>query len=524
MTVYLCGDLGHRAGGLDLAALAGWLTERHPQTEVRVTPGPCDRPERWLDREGTRADRLLLGLCAADRDRAELHARARRLGFDPLAIEVVDLGATCALTPARAEATRKARALFAAALALSRAYRASGPENARPVFTWDQPVSRRSLFTLPPIRWEVVPSIRDEACAVGRGCRACATLCPHGALRAEGGRMVLSKTQCTGCGACVSTCPVAAIDLPGASLAQIEAQLDALLGSDAANGSRPGILFLCHRGAPALRRLPRPGAAHPIDWLPVELPCLAMVTPAWILQSLQLGAAAVGMLACRREECRFGQRETVEGRAGYCQATLAALDLSPDAVWVADVTDERGLAEALSRPVPSVPLPVGGGRAGVDLRVDHGATANALLGLARQHGRTPARALDHAQSPLGVVTLSPGCTVCGACASACPTAALALDQADAAVTLSFDGTRCTGCGGCVPVCPESVVHVDRHTDLAVLSRGQSVLRRDHVARCEKCGGAVATRALLDRFASILGRDPVMSTITRYCEACRGSLS
>lgn len=523
MTVYLCRDLERPAGGLDLGVLAAWLAERDPETEVRITAGPCDRPERWLDREGARADRLLFGLCAADGDRGELHARARRLGFDPLAIEVVDLGASRALAPARAEATRKARALLDAGLARSRAYQASGPENAKPVFTWDQQVSRRSLFTLPPIRWEVVPSIRDEACAVARGCRACATTCPHGALGAADGRMVLGKARCTGCGACVSACPVAAIDLPGASLPQIEAQLDALLGPDSAGESRSGILFVCHRGAPSLSRLPRPAAAHPVDWLPVELPCLGMVTPAWILQSLHLGAAAVGMLACRREDCRFGQRETIEGRVGYCRAILQALGGSPDAVRAVDVTDERALAEALARPVASAPTPPTARRAGIDLRPDHGVAADAVLGLARRYGRTPEQALDHAQSPLGVVALNPGCTGCGACAAACPTAALAFDQNGPAVTLSFDGTRCTGCGVCAPVCPESVVHVDRRTDLGVLSRGRYTLHRDHVVRCEKCGGVVATRALLDRFAAILGNDPALSTISRYCEACRGLL-
>jgi len=518
--VYLCRDL--EGGGLDLTLLAGRIAECDPQAEVRIAPGPCDRPERWLDREGTPTDRLLFGLCAVA-DRGELHARARRLGFDPLAIEVVNLGVSCALAPTRAEATRKAQALLGAGLARSRVFLAGGPENVKAVFIQDQQISRRSLFTLPPIRWEVVPSIRDEACAAARGCRACATTCPHKALDATDGRMVLSKAQCMGCGACVSACPVAAIELPGASLAQIEAQLGALLGPDAACGPRSGILFHCSRGAPSLSQLPRPAAAYPINWLPVELPCLGMVTPTWILHCLGLGAAAVGMLACRREECRFGQRETLEGRADYCRTVLRALGASPDSVRTVDVTDKRALAEALARPIAQAPSPAGDGSAGLDLRHDHGATANALLELAGRWGRTPDHAIEYLQSPLGVVTLNSGCTACGACASACPTGALAIEQNGAEVALSFDGTRCTACDVCAPVCPEKVVQVDRRTDFRLLSRGRHELHRDDVVRCEKCGGVVATRALLDRFRTILGDDPAMSTITRYCEACRGSL-
>lgn len=519
MIVTLCRDLQRPDCGLDLAALSGWLAERDSEIEIRIKAGPCDRPERWLDRKGARADRLLFGLCAAA-DRGELQARARRRGFDPLAIELINLGAMCRLAPTGAEATRGAQKLLGAALDRSRAYQAGGPENIKPVFDFDREVSRRSLFTLPPIRWKIVPSIRHEACAVERGCRACATTCPHTALGRADGRMVLDKAQCTGCGACVSACPVAAIDLPGASLAQIEAQLSALLAPGEVPGSRSGILFLCHRCAPSLDRLPRPGAESPVDWLPVELPCLGMVTPAWILQSLSMGAAAVGLLAGRREKCRFGQRETIGERVDYCQTVLQALGASPDALRMIDTIDEIALADALRRPLAPAALSGLTGDAGFDLRPDRGGTATALLGMARTRGGTPEHAIEHAQSPLGVVTLRPGCTACGACAAVCPTGALAREHDGADVALSFDGARCTACGMCVPVCPENAVHVDRKTDFGVLARGRQTLHRDQTVRCEKCGDVVATQALLERFRAILGDDPAMPVITRYCEACR----
>jgi len=521
VTVYLCRDAERLANGPDLAALAGWLAEREPRAEVRMAPGPCDHPERWLEGEGTRAERPVLAVCAADGARSELQARARRLGFDPVAVEIVDLGAASALAHDRAAATRGARAQLAAALARSRAYRAGQPESTKPVLTWDREVSRRSLFTLPPIRWDVVPAIRDEACAAGRGCRVCATACPHGALAFAGGRMTLGKPQCTGCGACVSACPVGAVELPGASLVQVEAQLDALLAREARDGSPAGILFLCHASAPSLARLPRPAAPYPVDWMPVELPCLGMVTPGWVLQCLAGGAAAVGMLACRSEDCRFGRRETIAGRLAYCREFLRALGAPGDAVRFADVTDERALLEALARPLAAAAAP--DGAAHLDLQPDRGALAQALGGLARRHGGAPAPTLDHAESPLGVVTLAPGCTACGACALACPTGALALEHAGADLSLSFDGARCTACGVCAPVCPEKVVRLDRRTDLAALARGRQALHRDHVVRCEKCGGPVATRALLERFRTILGGDPALATISRYCEACRGSI-
>ncbi|MFN7085601.1 MAG: 4Fe-4S binding protein [Burkholderiales bacterium] len=514
MIVTLCRDLEQL--GLDLKALGEFFSKCDPQIEVRVKAGPCDRPERWLGRSGTPADRLVFGLCAAG-EHGELRARARRRGFDPLAIEVVDLGALRALAPAGAAATRAARKLLGAALARARAYQTAGPENFKPVFDANQNVVRRSLFGLPPMRWKVVPSIRREACAAERGCRTCATTCPHTALAHVDGRMVLDKAQCTSCGACVSACPVAAIDLPGASAAQVEAQLRALLVPDDGS-SGPGILFHCQRCTPSLDRLPQ--VEYAVDWFPVELPCLGMVSPAWILQSLGMGAAAVGLFPCRREKCRFGERETLGQRVDYCQTVLQAVGASPDALRMMDTTDETTLADVLRRPLAPTARVSSMDRAGIELRPDRGGVANALLAMVRAHGKMPEQAIEHAGSPLGVVTLRPGCTACGSCASACPSGALVCEHDGTDVAIAFDGTRCIGCGVCAPACPEKVVHVERKTDLAVLAQGRQTLHREQTVRCERCGGMVITRALAGRLQAILGDDPVLPALTRYCETCR----
>jgi ferredoxin len=91
------------------------------------------------------------------------------------------------------------------------------------------------------------------------------------------------------------------------------------------------------------------------------------------------------------------------------------------------------------------------------------------------------------------------------------------------VAVAFAAGLCLACEGCVPVCPESVVQVEKRTDLPSLSQGKRVLHRDRQVRCERCGAPVAARALLDRFAAILGRDPVLATVTRYCADCRSTL-
>lgn len=505
MTILLCEELARVGRGLDLGAVEAWLAVRAPGIQVRRAGGPCERPERWLDQGLKGAARLVLGVCSPNGDRGELDAQARRLGLDPFAIEVVVL----------AEATEKAKLLLAAAMAKVQAYQGSRPENAKPILSWGQQVSRRALFTLPPVRYEVVPTIREPACAAGQGCRVCAKICPHEALRpSNDGRMVLNKAPCTGCGACVSVCPREAFDFPGASLPQVEAQIAALLDPALGALDPRGILFVCRNGAPAL---------YPVGWLAVEVPCLVMVTSSWILQCLNQGAAAVGLLPCRREDCRFGQREAevMEGRVDYCRELLRGVGGVPESVRSFDPTDPAELARALA----SLPAPRVGNRADYPPAAPRFAprdTAQAVLGLAERYGAGLDRSLAHSHSSLGVAELKEGCTGCGACAFACPAGALALEREGEGIALSFDARLCIGCGECVPLCPERVVRVQKVTDLRRLSEGTRVLYRDREVRCETCGAAVAPRAMLERIRTRLGTDPAIAAITRYCPTCRGT--
>lgn len=522
MTVLLCEELERSGSGLDLGAVEAWLAKRAPGTEVRRVAGPCDRPERWLDQDLRGVTQLVLGVCSADGERHALEAQARRLGLDPFAIEVVALGAYCALAYPRAEANLKATLLLEAAVAKARASRASRPEHAKPLLSWDQQLSRRSLFTLPPIRYEVVPSIREAACAAGQGCRVCTQVCPHGALRpSDQGRMTLTKAPCTGCGACVSACPREAFDFPGASLPQIEAQIAVLLDLSPRALDPRGILFVCPKGAPALQGLARQGLSCPAGWLPVEVPCLGMVTPAWVLECLNHGAAAVGLLPCRPEECRFGQREVLAGRVDYSRELLRVVGGAPESVRFLDPTDPVALARALAF-LPAAEASDRAEHPRAAPRFAPRKTAQTVLGVAKRCGASFDHSVAHSHSPLGLVELEEGCTGCGACAFACPAGALALEREGEGIALSFDARLCIGCGECVPLCPERIVRVQKVTDLRRLSKGKRVLYRDREVRCEKCAAAVAPHAMLERIRARLGMDPAIPTITRYCPTCRGT--
>lgn len=521
MKVILCKGLERLGNGLDLCAVEAWLAGRAPGVEVRCAPPPCDRPERWLGQRLEGSDRLVLGLCSINGEKREFQAHAMKAGLDPFAVEVVNLGAFCALPHPRSQATEKAKLLLEAALAKSRAYPGSQPENAKPLFSWDRQVSRRSLFTLPPVRYEAVPSIREDACVAGKRCLVCATACPRGALSlSEDGRMILDKARCTGCGACVSLCPRVAIDLPGASLSEIEAQISMLLDSALTTLHPRGIVFICERGVETFESLALSGVSYSAGWLPVEIPCIGMVTPTWFLQCLNRGAAAVAALVCPSEECRFGRREVIEGRVEYSREFLGALGEQPDLVKLLDQADPVKLASALeSLPEAKERAP----RSQVSFSLAPRGAAQAALEVAERCGSPPDCVLPHPHSPLGFVEIKEGCTGCGACASACPTEAMVLERDGDGVSLSFDARLCTGCGECVPVCPEAVVKVERATDLRRLSQGTRALYRGSEVRCEACGGPIAPREMVEKLRALLGNHPAVSTVTRYCLYCRGTV-
>ncbi|MFQ5874896.1 MAG: 4Fe-4S binding protein [Dehalococcoidia bacterium] len=525
-SVLLCQGLETLGHGVDLTELRQWLEETYPGVQVRVMPDLCQAPKGLFHPASIESQRIVLGLCYKDYSELEMQSRFRKAGLDPLSIEAVILGAFCTLVKQGSQGTEKAKLLLAAAIAKVRAYPGSSPDNLKPCFSpLSQQVSRRALFTLPPLQYKVVASIDDQCCVARASCNLCVQACPGGALERADEKIWVNKMRCDGCGLCLTACPKDAVQLPGSSAAQLEAQIVALLETNPVALRERRLLFICQRSIQAIEEAGQNGVGASAHWLPVQLPCVGMVPVGCLLQCVARGAT-VGVLSCG-DGCPPGQYETIQGRIDYCCKSLQKLGGPATQVRLVKLEEGPGVDQPLDGIGVTAPEGCEGGGPHTPMFGPE-ALADALGKLADKY-RTPATlTLKHPYSPVGVVAVNPErCTGCGVCAGSCPTGALGFQRGDNQVSLTFNAASCIACGQCVAVCPEAgagAIRVDRVTDLDRLGQGQTILHRDMEARCEACGAPVASLSMLNRIAALLGSDEgaLVDRIGRYCSSCKGS--
>jgi ferredoxin/coenzyme F420-reducing hydrogenase delta subunit len=527
VAVLLCRDLEAIGNGLGVDEVCRWLGETQDGVQAKVVARLCHAPRELAWAPASGATRAVLGVCSREYAEGEMQFQARKVGLHPLGVEVVNLGGFCAPVRERSRATEKAKLLLAAAIARARAYSGSGMENLKPYFPpLSQKVSRRALFTVPPIQYRVVASIDRQRCLADTGCALCIGICPQGALDRDGGGVWVDKARCDGCGLCVTMCPRQAVRLPGSSLDQLEAQITALLETGGVALQERRILFVCRQSVRAVEQAGQDGIGASASWLPLEVPCAGMVPVGVLLQCVARGAAVVGILSCDKD-CPYTQGDIVTGRVDYCRHLLQLLGVSPERVKLIDTRD----GPLLEGDVPTSTTQNGGPpppvRRGARVPVsDPGATIQAIRQLAEPYGAVPSLSFEHPHSPFGRVMVAPErCTGCGVCAAACPTKALNFARNGEEVALTFDPGSCIACGQCVNVCPEignGAIRVTRVTDMASLMEGRATLYRNRERRCIACGAPIATSAMLARIAQVLGGDyvSISKRIEQYCPACR----
>jgi ferredoxin len=94
------------------------------------------------------------------------------------------------------------------------------------------------------------------------------------------------------------------------------------------------------------------------------------------------------------------------------------------------------------------------------------------------------------------------CTLCMACAGACPASAL-MDGAEQPL-LKFVERNCVQCGLCEQTCPEDAITLVPRLLLAPTVREARILNETQPFHCVSCGKAFGTRLMVDAMLARLG--------------------
>lgn len=336
-------------------------------------------------------------------------------------------------------------------------------------------------------------------------CRACVDECPAGALRLNGS-IALDEDACTACGACAHICPTGAFE--------VRDETDNVLRCAARTRDDGAIALLCAAHPPINHGL------RPVDAAIVTEGCLAGLGPSAYAGLAALGFTQIDVYldacaACPLAPACASVERTLDKARGALRPWLppeqiAAITELPDTLpgkpWTITLAGEPPverrrllnpfaaaetdtLLDALSVEVVELP-----GRKRLPAERLRMLRALALLPPAWQM-LCPAPLAGQTFLRIGA---DDGCTMCGACAKACPTGALALDIDDESKSfrLTHLAAACTGCGACLDVCDPDVLY-SRGVPLfnALQSPEDETLAEGSFMRCKRCKSRVIEGAL-----------------------------
>ena len=344
---------------------------------------------------------------------------------------------------------------------------------------------------------------RENLCAHSRsgieGCNRCIEVCSTEAISADGDHVKVDPHLCMGCGACASVCPSGAMGFQFPRVADRGAQLKAMLSAyRAAGGTDACLLF--HNGTDGRELLAlcaATGEGLPARVIPVEAWHVASIGIDLLLGAVALGANQVAVLAAGSEAPEYSR--SLGEQVGLAQSIVSALGYGGRHFALIETGDAKAAVDALrSMPgsdVPDTPATFAMSndkRTAVEFAVEH---------LAKHAPAPVAQMALAAGAPYGEVVVDKDrCTLCLACAGACPESAL-MDGTEVPM-LRFLERNCVQCGLCERTCPEDAITLRPRLLLGAPAREARVLNEALPFHCVSCGKPFGTKQMVD---AMLGR-------------------
>jgi ferredoxin len=378
-------------------------------------------------------------------------------------------------------------------------------------------------------------SLLKERCFHGRlrgqDCRRCLAACPFDALQSIKNQVAIDPFLCQGCGACTLVCPSEAFILHKPSRDESIRGLQSLMNKDSNPHGPPITLVLRYAGLgensipPLLRTDPAK------DRLCLEFESGSLMGLDIFLAALAFGAREILIPWDPRTWSHIGK--ILEFQVEMGRAILRGLGWDMDRIRLIEKpSNDRGR---------SLEASFTGGRL-INYSDHHPAfmsspfhpTPNAdkrsLILQSARHlfdsspVQDPTLPLPEG-APFGTVVLDKKvCTLCLACASACPSGALS--AGGSTPRLLFQESLCHQCGLCQAACPESALRlVPRLLCDPPQVQSHQVLQEAEPFRCIACGRPFAPPAMIHHIQEKLQghwmfTEPRQLRRLQMCRTCR----
>ena len=317
-------------------------------------------------------------------------------------------------------------------------------------------------------------------------CTRCREICPAAALQTDGERIRIDHAACLGCGMCTNICPTGALRSlhvpPDEMLVAVHGRLSEERFQKA---SGPIVVFHPVRSDEAPGYPDPPACSQPLLCFPVaEIGC---VGPEIWLGALAYGAGRVVLVT--PESYPPALSGILTEQIQWVSTLLEGIGFGPDRIRL-----EQAARADLRDPEPA-------DAGGIPARFAPFQTKRFLIRQSVAHlaGQGPSltAAVDLPDgAPFGTVLVdTSACTLCMACAGACPT--VALDAAGNIPALKLRESECIQCGLCCRICPEQALGLQPRMDPDIL-RGElpRVLHSEEPLACLRCGKPFASPRLV----------------------------
>ncbi len=369
-------------------------------------------------------------------------------------------------------------------------------------------------------------SYREKICAHSRagitGCTQCIDICSTAAISADGDHVTVDPHLCMGCGACATVCPSGAMTYAYPGVADFGARMKTMLATYSKAGGRQACLLLhnANDGRNLVMQLGRHGKGLPARVIPLEAFHIASLGIDTLLGAIAYGGVQVVIMSTGAEAPAY--LAALKREMGYAQQILTALGYGERHFELIEARDRAALEAAVwalpAAPSVSPPAPF-------NLSNEKRTTLDFIFEHLLKHAPQPSEevALSPGAAYGGVVVDKQKCTLCMACAGACPESAL-LDSKERP-QLKFIERNCVQCGLCEKTCPEGAIRLAPRLLLAARAKSEIVLNEADIFGCIKCGKPFATRQMIDNMTGRLSAHSMFKETgalerLKMCADCR----